>query len=1128
MKKQNKSFLAIFISISLLLSNTAVIAEETGSITSRVDTVEQGADENYFAGTLTGRTGLVGILRYPNGWACDNNNECVEGLTCQGLVGNKVCHSGSTQVTNLAALALSSTEIQLNWDELEGIDSYKLEIYETSDLINPVQTIEDPLQIAANASTYTATGLSEAVEYQFSLTTKTTYDAETRESDATTTVQRTLENPLDVGAVLETAFTAGQSIRINFQDGVVQDASNTTSIANATNFDQIISATADNSAPDVHLIPPTNGLQSSITLIFNEALNGNTIILTNRSFILSNLTNDIFAATPPADTININSAANSVVWNNSNPQAPTATITIPATTFVTGETLRLNFLQLTANPTSCTVQDLAGNGVLKTTNIDQTVSADTNSIPLTVMLASPPEGDADTLTFIFNKALDEETTKISDRAELLSDGLNDIGGTNTSISLHSSINSVSWDLSNTDVPTATVTIKGTRTTKPLDFSGSSTSVEEIIQQSYDNENLSVTIQEDTLLESSGGDYAGTMATPSLQENSIASEISEGDDPVLDVKAVAHFGAADNTSIDFNKNINVKIPVDCTLSTPLSIYESADGDNWAEETTVNTIEGTNPDCYVSFETNHLTYFAVGILYPACTEADWSTSEWSDCDGTNQTRTASKNTQCRGDTGKPDLSKTCTISVPPAPAPGGGGGGSTSGPDTETPYKMPLTESTQIVNIVRPVDLSETNGIFTRALELKNHYRNYKVFFNKGITIKYEDNSQFNGTISVPDSILKNERPSAPSGYQEIRVIKFNSTDNQTIYASANLKITLPISLNQIVDPSKIKSFYHDGTNYTEEGTVTVSNDQSYIEIETTKIGTFGVFYQTQGAGDEDIVIESQSEKKEEEKTKYIFQKFFTDISDHWSQEYVENLYDEGVFIERKNFEPNKANKRSHFVKMVVEAFDLPFDANDGKTEFPDVPENEWYAPYVKAAFKAGVIKGYTVSENSGKKITAVKFNDYNNNVKEMQILLKNLGYFPYLTTGYFGPGTKASLQNFQTAEKLSPTGTVNTATLNRLNSKTNKTIKLFKPRDTVNRAEVLKILLEVKKIKDLEKSPRNHKFTDVPAGVWYEKYVNFAYENKIVKGKKEHIFAPSRDVTRAETAKILYLIKKLEN
>ena len=83
--------------------------------------------------------------------------------------------------------------------------------------------------------------------------------------------------------------------------------------------------------------------------------------------------------------------------------------------------------------------------------------------------------------------------------------------------------------------------------------------------------------------------------------------------------------------------------------------------------------------------------------------------------------------------------------------------------------------------------------------------------------------------------------------------------------------------------------------------------------------------------------------------------FTDISQkHWAYEYVNffaekkiiNGYSDGSFMPEKNI------TRAEFVKIICMTFGL-----DGKENlFTDVSENDWYYPYICAAYSVGVISG----------------------------------------------------------------------------------------------------------------------------------------------------------------------------
>lgn len=80
---------------------------------------------------------------------------------------------------------------------------------------------------------------------------------------------------------------------------------------------------------------------------------------------------------------------------------------------------------------------------------------------------------------------------------------------------------------------------------------------------------------------------------------------------------------------------------------------------------------------------------------------------------------------------------------------------------------------------------------------------------------------------------------------------------------------------------------------------------------------------------------------------------------------------------------------------------------------------------------------------------------------------------------------------------------------------------FKPNSSINRAEAVKILLEAAEAQ--WESAALSDFTDVKEGAWYAKYVGYAVANGIVGGYADGTFGPDKNITRAESAKIISLI-----
>lgn len=87
--------------------------------------------------------------------------------------------------------------------------------------------------------------------------------------------------------------------------------------------------------------------------------------------------------------------------------------------------------------------------------------------------------------------------------------------------------------------------------------------------------------------------------------------------------------------------------------------------------------------------------------------------------------------------------------------------------------------------------------------------------------------------------------------------------------------------------------------------------------------------------------------------------FPDVpEDHENYEAIEYLDTNGVIdgYEDGTFGPDNPVNRAEAMKMVVGA--LKIDFKDSYEEvFSDVPENEWYFPYVMSGHKEGIINGY---------------------------------------------------------------------------------------------------------------------------------------------------------------------------
>lgn len=76
---------------------------------------------------------------------------------------------------------------------------------------------------------------------------------------------------------------------------------------------------------------------------------------------------------------------------------------------------------------------------------------------------------------------------------------------------------------------------------------------------------------------------------------------------------------------------------------------------------------------------------------------------------------------------------------------------------------------------------------------------------------------------------------------------------------------------------------------------------------------------------------------------------------WAKAAIAQLSEKGIVTGNGNgkFEPAREMKREEFIKILVLALNLPLSQ---EAEFVDVPADAWYAKYVGAALKAGLVRG----------------------------------------------------------------------------------------------------------------------------------------------------------------------------
>ena len=83
--------------------------------------------------------------------------------------------------------------------------------------------------------------------------------------------------------------------------------------------------------------------------------------------------------------------------------------------------------------------------------------------------------------------------------------------------------------------------------------------------------------------------------------------------------------------------------------------------------------------------------------------------------------------------------------------------------------------------------------------------------------------------------------------------------------------------------------------------------------------------------------------------------------------------------------------------------------------------------ISALILLGVVTG-NVAYAASPLTDDVKFGAHGEKITMLQDFLRAEGHFTVASTGYFGPVTMAALKSYQTANGLTPTGTLDTATM----------------------------------------------------------------------------------------------------
>jgi hypothetical protein len=206
----------------------------------------------------------------------------------------------------------------------------------------------------------------------------------------------------------------------------------------------------------------------------------------------------------------------------------------------------------------------------------------------------------------------------------------------------------------------------------------------------------------------------------------------------------------------------------------------------------------------------------------------------------------------------------------------------------------------------------------------------------------------GTLTCPDGDLTADIPSGAVPFGETLTCSSSSTapsgapplpPNMSAlsdyFTMGGASLDHPVTATLTYNPSPLGglssnriSVFHDGMWQFQPTTVQSSSDTALVSL----------------GGGETIAVLGDTQK-------------FPDVtSSYWARSYIDTMLGTGIVIGFPDgtFRPDDSLTRAQFAKMLVLTMGLT--PGNGSTPFTDVSPTDWFAPYVSAAYAAGLTDG----------------------------------------------------------------------------------------------------------------------------------------------------------------------------
>ena len=363
-----------------------------------------------------------------------------------------------------------------------------------------------------------------------------------------------------------------------------------------------------------------------------------------------------------------------------------------------------------------------------------------------------------------------------------------------------------------------------------------------------------------------------------------------------------------------------------------------------------------------------YYVEGISGSTANSGWITVLTWSDTTATSRGvsycyRAKAKN----GDGVETDLVlSNCASEAQPVAA-GGGGSSATrnaTGSSRSTPSNTTVTKPTESVitdqNLIEiPEDVKTTeesleitakNAGSPDPIEIINEDEKMRLFIPEQTDILTGEDQNFVGKISPPSPLIT--PPVIPNSLIDnivaslsIKTTASNSqaTNNEEVYFSKPVIITLTLDETKFSDPSNLLAYYYNESEkkYEYVSSLVISADKKTAAFITYHLSTFVVFELSES---ERITLQNGTSLK--------------DIQGHWAKDYITLLFNAGIVNGKANdkFMPNSPITRAEFVKIALLASDNS-KLESTYVDFKDVPSTHWATYILSTAQKAAIITTY---------------------------------------------------------------------------------------------------------------------------------------------------------------------------